>query len=210
MAVVSLSARSSSLRVWVADRGEEKVELALQRQRLGLHRGLDGREPGLQGGVLVGEDAPDQVKLPLHVVGEVVDGGGQPAGHLLQLEGLVADRGGEQVELALQRQRLGPHRGVDGREPGLQGGVLVGEDAPDQVKLPLHGQRLRLERRLEGDEPGLQGGVDRAEDVTDGLQLGLLVGAHPVDGVREFRDGLLVLEGAPLDGLHNLGEVVDH
>ena len=36
---------------------EEEVELALQRQRLRLHRGLDGRQPGLEGGVLVVDDA---------------------------------------------------------------------------------------------------------------------------------------------------------
>ena len=75
---------------------------------------------------------------------------------------------------------------------------------------PLHREGLRLERRLEGDELGLEGGVDRVEDIADGLELGLLVGVHPVDGGREFRDGLLVLEGAPVDGLHHLGEVVDH
>lgn len=34
----------------------------------------------------------------------------------------------QEVKLVLQRQRLRPHRGLDGRQPGLEGGVLVVED----------------------------------------------------------------------------------
>ncbi len=85
----------------------------------------------------------------VHFVDEVVDGVGH-AGYLRGDAGLVgAESLGlpldrvegrhdeielaasvrlQEVKLVLQRQRLRPHRGLDGRQPGLEGGVLVVED----------------------------------------------------------------------------------
>ena len=92
----------------------------------------------------------------VHFVDEVVDGVGH-AGYLrgdaglVGAESLVLDRVEgrhdeielaasvrlQEVKLVLQRQRLRPHRGLDGRQPGLEGGLLVVEDAPDLIQLPL-------------------------------------------------------------------------
>ena len=82
----------------------------------------------------------------VHFVDEVVDGVGH-AGYLRGDAGLV---GAESLGLPLDRVE-GRHDeielaavvrhsldgGLDGRQPGLEGGVLVIEDAPDLVQLPL-------------------------------------------------------------------------
>lgn len=82
----------------------------------------------------------------VHFVDEVVDGVGH-AGYLRGDAGLV---GAESLGLPLDRVE-GRHDeielaavvrhsldgGLDGRQPGLEGGVLVVEDAPDLIQLPL-------------------------------------------------------------------------
>lgn len=82
----------------------------------------------------------------VHFVDEVVDGVGH-AGYLRGDAGLV---GAESLGLPLDRVegrhdeielaavvRQGIDGGLDGRQPGLEGGVLVVEDALDLVQLPL-------------------------------------------------------------------------
>ena len=116
----------------------------------------------------------------------------------------------DEVHLSLYRECLRLDGSLDGAQLGLERGGLGGYYALEEFHLSLQGEGLRLDGSLDDGELGVERVVDCVDGVDDRLQLGLLVGVHLVDGLLELVDGLLVLEGAVVDGLDHLGEVVDH
>ena len=73
----------------------------------------------------------------------------------------------------------------------------------------IYGYGLRLDGSLYDGQLGIQRVFLRCDGIQDGLQLGLLVGIHLVDGPHKLDYSLFVLQRPLVDGFHHLGEVVD-
>ena len=67
----------------------------------------------------------------------LVDGGDEFVGHFLLLEGLVADSGFQEGELALKGEGLCLHRCLDSGELGVERGVHRVEYIDDSLQLGL-------------------------------------------------------------------------
>ena len=77
-----------------------------------------------------------------------------------------------------------------------------------ELQLAFRRDGLCLDGSLYGSQLGVERTPGGEYHLGYGLQFGLLVGIHLVDGSRELLNGLLVLERPLVDGLHHLGEVV--
>ena len=96
----------------------------------------------------------------------------------LELSGIVRQRldgSHDSVAFLFEREGLSLH------------GVL------DKSKLAFQREGLCLHGSLDDSELGVDSSINRVEHILDGLQLGLLVGIHLVDGSRKLGNGLLVL-----------------